>query len=188
MYLFEICEFGDLLEIYFVTFCTVLKSLDDVVCNSAGYWYYLQHRKEINSLNPGRKIKNVFKYIFMIESKETIKMHWGGLLRIVLIVNIESNKSNNGLVPYYKPLPNPHTPTPTHPPTPYGINKLQWVNSLRPSDSIWRYRSESTLVKVMACYLTAPSHYLNQYWLIISKVWWHSSESNFIRDTSATIH
>ena len=28
----------------------------------------------------------------------------------------------------------------------------------------------------MACCLTAPSHYLNQCWLIISKVLWHSSE------------
>ena len=40
----------------------------------------------------------------------------------------------------------------------------------------------------MACCLTAPSHYLNQCWLAISKVLWHSSEGNFVRDTSATIH
>ena len=38
----------------------------------------------------------------------------------------------------------------------------------------------STLAKVMACCLTAPSHYFNQCWLIISKVlgafiWWHHS-------------
>ena len=38
-------------------------------------------------------------------------------------------------------------------------------NSLRPSDAIWRPRSGSTL---------APSHYLNQCWLIISEVQWHS--------------
>ena len=37
------------------------------------------------------------------------------------------------------------------------------------------------LTQVMACCLTALSHYLNQCWLIISKVW-HSSEGNFIRD------
>ena len=43
-------------------------------------------------------------------------------------------------------------------------------NSLRPSDAIWRHRSGSTLAQVMACCLTAPSHYLNQCWLIISKV------------------
>ena len=36
----------------------------------------------------------------------------------------------------------------------------QWLNSLRPSDAIWRQRSGSTLDQVMACCLTAPSHYL----------------------------
>ena len=30
-----------------------------------------------------------------------------------------------------------------------------------------------------ACCLKAPSHYLNQCWLIISEVLWHSPESNF---------
>ena len=48
------------------------------------------------------------------------------------------------------------------------------VNSLWPSDAIWRQRSGSTLAQVMACWLTAPSHYLNQCWLIISEVQWHS--------------
>ena len=61
-------------------------------------------------------------------------------------------------------------------------------NSLGPSDTIWWYRSGSTLAQVMACCLTAPSHYLNQCWLIISKVQWHLSEGIFVRDTSATIH
>ena len=50
-----------------------------------------------------------------------------------------------------------------------SINNLN-VNSLRPNDAIWRYRSMSTLVRVMACCLTAPSHYLSQCWLIISEV------------------
>ena len=44
------------------------------------------------------------------------------------------------------------------------------VNSLRPSDAIWRQRSGSTLAQVMACWLTAPSHHLNQCWVIISAV------------------
>ena len=61
-------------------------------------------------------------------------------------------------------------------------------NSLWPSDTIWRHKSGSTLAQVMACCLTAPSHYLNQYWLIISKIQWHPSESNFTRHTSAIIH
>ena len=58
---------------------------------------------------------------------------------------------------------------------------LTHVNSLRPSDTIWRHRSGSTLAQVMACCLTAPSHYLDQCWLIISKVLWHSSEDIIIR-------
>ena len=35
-------------------------------------------------------------------------------------------------------------------------------------------RSGSTLAQVMAWCLTAPSHYLNQCWLIINEVHWHS--------------
>ena len=60
----------------------------------------------------------------------------------------------------------------------------QWqpcFNSLGPGGAIWRWRSVSTLVQVMACCLTAPSHYLKQCWLIISKVLWHSSEDIIIR-------
>ena len=44
------------------------------------------------------------------------------------------------------------------------------LNSSRPSDAICRHISESTLAQAMACCLTAPRHYLNQCWLIISKV------------------
>ena len=55
------------------------------------------------------------------------------------------------------------------------------ISSWGPSDTIWHWRSWSTLVQVMACCLTAPSHYLNQCWLIISKVLWHSSEDIIIR-------
>ena len=49
-----------------------------------------------------------------------------------------------------------------------------FFNSLWPSGAIWWQRSESTLAQIMACCLTAPSHYLNHCWLIISKVQWHS--------------
>ena len=46
-----------------------------------------------------------------------------------------------------------------------GIINPWWrqcfFNSLRHSDAIWRHRSGSTLAKVMACCLTAPSLYLN---------------------------
>ena len=52
--------------------------------------------------------------------------------------------------------------------------KGQWVHSLWPSDARCRQRSGSTLAQVMACCLTAPSHYLNQHWQIIREVLWHS--------------
>ena len=51
-------------------------------------------------------------------------------------------------------------------------------NSLGPSDAIWRLRSGSTLAQVMAWCRTAPSHYLNQCWLIIGEVLWYSPLSN----------
>ena len=63
---------------------------------------------------------------------------------------------------------------------------LKW-NSLRPSDAIWWHRSGSTLAQVMACCLTTPSHYLNQCWLIISEVQWHSYY-NLTRDASTINH
>ena len=63
--------------------------------------------------------------------------------------------------------------------------KDQWFNSLWPWDAIWRHRSGSILAQVMACCLTAPSHYLSHCWPIISKVQWHSSDGNFTRDASA---
>ena len=36
------------------------------------------------------------------------------------------------------------------------------LNSLWPNDIIWRQGSRSTLAQVIACCLSAPSHYLNQ--------------------------
>ena len=55
---------------------------------------------------------------------------------------------------------------------------------IKTHDAIWRRRSGSTLAQVMACCLTAPSHYLNQCWLIISKIQTHSSDGNFAIDAS----
>ena len=68
----------------------------------------------------------------------------------------------------------------------YDVTRPQWVNSFWPSDVIWRQGSRSTLAQVMACCLTAPNHYLNQCWLNVSEVQWHSSEGNFTKDASAT--
>ena len=64
----------------------------------------------------------------------------------------------------------------------------KFANSLWPSDAIWHQWSWSSLVQVMAYCLTARSQYQNLCWLIISKVQWHSSEGNFIRDTSAGVY
>ena len=55
------------------------------------------------------------------------------------------------------------------------------INSLWPSHTIWRHRLRSTLVQVMARCLTASSHYLNQCWLIISEVQWHSLLGQFLK-------
>ena len=41
--------------------------------------------------------------------------------------------------------------------------------------------------QVMACCLTAPSHYLHQCWLIISEVQWHSYQGNYTRDAQPSI-
>ena len=63
----------------------------------------------------------------------------------------------------------------------YVVLILQEKFKLGPGDVIWRLISWSTPVQTMACCKTAPSHYLNQCWLIISKVLWHSSEDIIIR-------
>ena len=54
-----------------------------------------------------------------------------------------------------------------------AIIKQVFVNSLGPSNAIWWQKTGSTLAQVKACCLMAPSHYLNQCWLIISEVQWH---------------
>ena len=46
------------------------------------------------------------------------------------------------------------------------------VLNLWPSDVIRWHRSGSTLAQVMACCLMAPSHYLDQCWLVINMVLW----------------
>ena len=62
-----------------------------------------------------------------------------------------------------------------------------WVNSLWPNGVMWRQRSGSTFVQVMACCLTAPSHYLNQWWLLFSEDLWQSHERSFAASTQATV-
>ena len=57
------------------------------------------------------------------------------------------------------------------------------INSLWPCDAIRWNRLWSALAQVMACCLMARSHYLNQCWVIISEVLWHSIEGNSIRNS-----
>ena len=59
------------------------------------------------------------------------------------------------------------------------------LNSLRLSDAIRWHRSGSILTHTMARCLAAPSHCLNQCWLILSKFQWHPFEGHLTRDTSA---
>ena len=51
-----------------------------------------------------------------------------------------------------------------------GIINWTYFNSMWPSTAIWRHRPQLTLAQLMACCLAAPSHYLNQCWLIISDI------------------
>ena len=63
----------------------------------------------------------------------------------------------------------------------------RWSWSLTHCGLVTPY-GDINLAQVIACCLTAPSHYLNQCWLIISKDLWHSSEGNFTEDISAINH
>ena len=60
---------------------------------------------------------------------------------------------------------------------------LRWramiFHLLWPCDTIWRQMCWLILAQVMACCLTAPSHYLNQCWLAIAM-----SSSNHLRAVS----
>ena len=61
-----------------------------------------------------------------------------------------------------------------------GASELK-INSLWPSDTIWQHRPGPPSAQVMAWCLMAPSHYLNQYWLLINRFLWHSPKTNFTR-------
>ena len=64
------------------------------------------------------------------------------------------------------------------------LNELSMrINTSWLGDVLWWQISEST----SACCLRATNHYLNQYWLLISEVLWHSPESNFTASTQATV-
>ena len=56
---------------------------------------------------------------------------------------------------------------------------LSLINSLWPSDAIWRHRSGSSLTQVMPCCQMAWHNYQNQCWLIVSEFLWHLPEGSF---------
>ena len=65
-----------------------------------------------------------------------------------------------------------------------GLEESYWspcaaINSLWPSDTTWRHGTWSTNIQAMVCCPMAPSHCMNPYWLISSKVLWHSPKRNF---------
>ena len=67
--------------------------------------------------------------------------------------------------------------------SPGHLTHIFEVNSFWPSDAIWQHRSGSILAQVMTWCCQAPSHYLNQCWLIIYGVLWYSPYSNFTGST-----
>ena len=67
----------------------------------------------------------------------------------------------------------------------------QGFNSLWPSDVTRRNRTWSTMVQVMARYLTAQSRYMNRSWLIINEVLsymypWYEIENHWFQLTGAS--
>ena len=59
----------------------------------------------------------------------------------------------------------------------HGTSVSYQFNPLWPSDAIWQHRFRSALAQVMACCLIAPSHCLNECWLITSEVQWNLPEA-----------
>ena len=47
------------------------------------------------------------------------------------------------------------------------LGAAMWINSLWPSNTIWRHISGSTLAQLIACSLTASSHHLIQCYLLL---------------------
>ena len=65
-------------------------------------------------------------------------------------------------------------------------NQLSYdINSLRPSDTIWRQWCWATLAQVMALCLMATSHYLNQCCFTTTDMYRHSSQGDSTIDTWA---
>ena len=155
------------------------------ICKCVSYLFTTQKINNLffNTLRPRQKGRHfaddIFKWIFLNENvwipiKISLKfVPQGPINNILALVQIMAWRR-----PGDKPLSGPMmVRLPTH----ICVTRPQWVNSLWPSDAIWRNNNVSTLVKVMFCCLTAPSYYQHQYWLFISEVPVGSSETVIIR-------
>ena len=92
-----------------------------------------------------------------------ISHHYGPAMGYLLWRFSKDSSCHDGMSPYF------------------NVSRTRFINSL--CDAIWRFSSGSTLVLLRVCCLMAPSHYLNQCWLFISELHWHSRQDNFTTDT-----
>ena len=105
-----------------------------------------------------------------------------------ILVNI--GWGNGLLTEGTKPLPEPkflyHQKLLQH--SPEGNSSGNMISNItKMSLKIAHLKPWSTLAQVMACCLMAPSHYLNQCWLLSIEVLWHSPESKLTVSAKATI-
>ena len=61
----------------------------------------------------------------------------------------------------------------------YIITQLSLLNFINHCGPVTRHMYGLALVQETACFLTAPTRYMNQCWLLIWEVLWHSHGSNF---------
>ena len=67
------------------------------------------------------------------------------------------------------------------------IGRIWWPGDRICAALMWGHRSGSTLARVMACCLTAPSHYLNQCWLFINLFVSFTWQQFYIKNTQISI-
>ena len=144
----------------------------------------------INTWKPQKWLRSCKQHlqINFIEKKIVFwfNFHWGSFLRVKLAINLHLLRYWLGgeqvASQYWNQWRRPTSLAQI------CVTRPKWVNSLWPNDAIWWHRSRSTLVQVMAWCRQATSHYLNQCWLIFSKVQWHSVDSNLTRDSPPFNH
>ena len=138
-----------------------LKDYVSICGQYCTYWWLLRFHILYDTDISRIFINETCRYLF--------KFHRSLLLRVLIYIDSALIQVIDWHRIGARPLPEPMM-TNSNYYIPYGAARTKWVNSLRPSNAIWRHISGSTLAQVMACSLTAPSHYPNQCWLIICKV------------------